>query len=58
MKSIGKKYINVGLIGFGNVGAGVVRCFLEGRFKSYGIILKTVAVKNLSKSQFANPIYF
>ncbi|MDO8576867.1 MAG: homoserine dehydrogenase [Candidatus Daviesbacteria bacterium] len=54
MKSVKDKPINIGLIGFGNVGTGIVDCFLKGRFKSAGIVLKTVAVKNLSKVRDVN----
>lgn len=44
-----EKPINVGVIGSGNIGGGVVKCFLEGRFMPSGVVLKTVAVRNLSK---------
>ena len=49
------KTINVGLIGFGVVGTGVVNLFLQN--KPSGINLKTVVVKNITKtrkSEFQN----
>lgn len=41
--------INVGLIGFGNVGKGVVRYFSEGGGDPFNVHLKRVAVADLSK---------
>lgn len=47
--SLSKELVTVGMIGMGSVGGGVVQSFSEGRFDPYGIILKTVAVKDPSK---------
>ncbi|MCL4365908.1 homoserine dehydrogenase [Patescibacteria group bacterium] len=44
-----KKPINVGLIGMGNIGTGVVRYFQDGRGEPFNIHLKRVAVRDLSK---------
>lgn len=41
--------INVGIIGRGVVAGGVIKCFDEGRFAPLGVVLKTVAVRDLSK---------
>lgn len=46
-----EKVIHVGLIGFGTVGKGVVRYFLEENGKKFGINLKKVAVSNLKKKR-------
>lgn len=49
MSRIAKESVHVGLIGYGNVGGGVVQYFAEDRFESSGVVLKTVAVKDPSK---------
>ncbi|HSW48301.1 MAG TPA: homoserine dehydrogenase [Candidatus Saccharimonadales bacterium] len=50
--SVGKeKAVNVGLIGFGNIGRGVVKYFREGHGKQFNIHLKTIAVRNISKKR-------
>lgn len=46
-----KRKINVGVIGFGTVGSGVVRYFKEGRAKSFGVVLKKVAVSDIKKTR-------
>lgn len=43
------KPINIGLIGFGNIGTGVVQYFQEGRGKPLNLHLLRVAVSDLSK---------
>ncbi|MDO8618562.1 MAG: homoserine dehydrogenase [Candidatus Daviesbacteria bacterium] len=48
-----KNTINVGLIGFGTVGKGVVKYFEEGRGEPFGVALKKVAVNDLSKPRDA-----
>lgn len=49
MSSEHGRIVNVALIGFGNVGTGVVRYFQEGRGEPFNLHLKRVAVANLSK---------
>lgn len=49
MKS--KKQVNIGLIGFGNIGKGVVKYFQEGRGKPFNIHLKRIAVRDIKKSR-------
>lgn len=49
MSSEHGRIVNVGLIGFGNIGTGVVSCFREGRFEPSGVVLKTVAVRDPSR---------
>ncbi len=44
-----RRPINVGLIGFGNIGTGVVRYFQKGKGETLGLHLKRVAVADLSK---------
>lgn len=44
-----RKPINIGLIGFGNIGTGVVRYFQKGYGEHLGLYLKRVAVADLSK---------
>ena len=46
-----KKQVNVALIGFGNIGKGVVKYFQEGRGKAFNIHLKRVAVRDVSKQR-------
>ncbi len=46
-----KKQVNVGLIGFGNIGKGVVRYFQEGHGKNFNIHLKRIAVRDLTKQR-------
>src|SRR5690606_25027484 len=43
--------INVGLIGFGTVGTGIVKYFAEGRGKPHGVSLRKVVVANLEKDR-------
>ena len=45
------KKINVGMIGLGNVGAGVARYFQEGHAKQYNIHLTRVAVRDAGKQR-------
>ncbi len=44
-----RKPINIGLIGFGNIGTGVVRYFQGGRGEAFNLRLRRVAVADLSK---------
>lgn len=44
-----RRPVNVGLIGFGNIGTGVVRYFQEGRGEPFNVHLRRVAVADLSK---------
>lgn len=46
-----KKTVNVGLIGFGNIGKGVVQYFLDGKGKEFNVSLKKVLVSDLSKKR-------
>lgn len=41
--------INIGVIGFGTIGSGVIRYFKEGRGKPFGVNLKKVAVSDIKK---------
>lgn len=43
------KEINIGLIGFGTVGTGVVQYFAEGHGKPHGVTLRKVVVADLEK---------
>lgn len=46
-----KATINVGLIGMGTVGTGVVEFFKKGGGKPFNVVLKKVAVKDLKKTR-------
>lgn len=46
-----KKNINLGIIGLGTVGSGVVQYFKEGKGKQFGITLKKVAVSSIKKER-------
>lgn len=49
MSHIEKKQVNVGLIGYGNIGTGVIRYFQQGGGEPFNINLKRVAVADTSK---------
>lgn len=49
MNSLENRPVNVGLIGMGNIGTGVVRWFQEGGGEPFNLQLKRVAVRDLSK---------
>lgn len=49
MNNLERRPINVGLIGFGTVGTGVVRYFNEGNANRHGVNLARVAVRDSSK---------
>lgn len=50
-KRFQKTPINVGLIGMGTVGTGVVQYFLDGGNEPFNVHLKRVAVRNLDKAR-------
>lgn len=50
-EAINSRPINVGLIGFGTVGTGVVRYFNEGNADRFGVNLTRVAVRDSSKTR-------
>jgi len=49
MNSLENRPVNVGLIGFGNIGTGVVRWFQDGGGEPFNLRLKRVAVRDLTK---------
>jgi homoserine dehydrogenase len=53
-KKIGKK-INVGVIGHGNIGRGVVEYLQKGNGAKFGVSLKKVAVSNIAKHKKTIP---
>ncbi|OGE27361.1 hypothetical protein A2867_00615 [Candidatus Daviesbacteria bacterium RIFCSPHIGHO2_01_FULL_40_11] len=49
MNSLENRPVNVGLIGMGNIGTGVVRWFQNGGGDKFNLHLRRVAVANLAK---------
>lgn len=45
------RQVNVGLIGFGNIGKGIVKYFNDGKGKQFNVNLKKVLVADLSKKR-------